>query len=895
MSSRPTSLVVRTAWAAFFAALVAACIDACFVVAHAVEARSDVAATLLAITELGVFYLWPALLLGLPVGGVLLFLSRLPLLTDVAATLGEPRRWFRRDPTAAASAVALPLMLLGSFAAVARVSLYFFQNAHDPDLAALATAGVTVVVVSGLAVAFLMLRSLLGRVFRLLGLLANPGLVVVLEISTACVGAGYWLFHNEAWLRAIDPKQMAWLPSLALLFVLTLFFVNLRRRTTDHPYRRLVAVMVLTGGAFAFFAVTYDRSRNARSLVERSSVGGQRLVHLFGELTDLDRDGYAGVFGGGDCNDFNSAIHPDALDERGDGVDADCFDGDGAQTKFPLGDGGYAALDQSTPRPNILLVSIDTLRPNHLGSFGYKTPTSPRLDAFAKDATVFRQAFAPSSRTMRSVPAFLSGTYPSHVRYGDEVLWPSVRPENQLLAELLSAHGYQTTAVAASDYFARAHGLFQGFESNVVARDYRPAVNWAVDRGIAELRDLVGSADPRPWFLWVHLFNVHGAYLADKKQSRFAKTPVGAYDTEVYNADQQVGRLLDTLATFDPNKATIVAIVSDHGEALGERSHWGHSRTLYNEELLATFMLRAPGYQGSNVETPVSLIDLFPTLLNFARIPMPAPSPAQSVVPLMRPVGQPVVKGASSARSPRNIVAELMPDGVMTYDERAIVSDGYKLIWGTRDSSLELFDLVRDPREQNNLADRDPARVSTMLRYLRAWTSGAGSSGGYQRTIARNRLPRVPERISHRLGLIVDDTFEIIGYNSNGRRRHPGETITFTFFYRVLAETDHDWLFQILPEYPTGYRPIGQFHGTHYPLAGQYRTNEWRQGEILRDEVAVAIPTRMVPGKFKFNLSIVEDKKKASIAGRPTGIVPLVDVEIVPAPRGNAEQMDEGD
>ena len=140
--------------------------------------------------------------------------------------------------------------------------------------------------------------------------------------------------------------------------------------------RGTVALAVLTTlvslGLLVWTGATYGARNRVRALVEQDSVVGRPTLRAYLSLTDRDGDGYAFAFGGSDCNDREGSVHPGSVDLEGDGVDADCFDGDGSRDVADFGTGHYAPRPAGLQTPNILLVSIDALRPDHLGCMGYE-------------------------------------------------------------------------------------------------------------------------------------------------------------------------------------------------------------------------------------------------------------------------------------------------------------------------------------------------------------------------------------------------------------------------------------------------------------------------------------------------------------------------------------------
>src|SRR5262249_44645602 len=154
-----------------------------------------------------------------------------------------------------------------------------------------------------------------------------------------------------------------------------------------------------------------------------------------------DGDRFPWAFGGGDCDDGDEDVFPGAADVLGDGIDSDCFRGDGSPDVAPRGDGAFGATPAYLDRPNFLVVTIDPLRRAHLRSNGYDRDTSPEIDRFLESAVELEDVVPQSSRSLRSIPSMWTGLYPSEIAYGPEVLWPAVLSRNVTVPEILHTRG----------------------------------------------------------------------------------------------------------------------------------------------------------------------------------------------------------------------------------------------------------------------------------------------------------------------------------------------------------------------------------------------------------------------------------------------------------------------
>ena len=369
------------------------------------------------------------------------------------------------------------------------------------------------------------------------------------------------------------------------------------------------------------------------------------------------------------------------------------------------------------PRPhNVLLVTIDTLRADHLGAYGYERPTSPELDAFARTAVVFDGAHSSSSWTLPGVASLMTGYYTSTHR-----CWngrSSLAPSFATLAEALGEAGYRTGAVVSHVFLDPRYGLDQGFEDyddelvHATKEDSHTAISspaitdkalgWLAERG------------DEPWFLWVHYFDPHEVYQAHAGFSeRFGvERPVDLYDGEIAFTDHHVGRLLDGLDELGLARSTIVALTSDHGEEFGDHGGTGHRATLHAEVQRVPLMIRAPDHAPRRDTSIVSLVDVAPTLLELTGS-APLPNTAgRSLAPLLR--------GASVAPTP--VIGELGMNVVM---HESVIAQDWKLIVDAVEERVLLFDLAADPTEQHDLSAAHPQRVEALRHELRLATEAA--------------------------------------------------------------------------------------------------------------------------------------------------------------------------
>ena len=403
-----------------------------------------------------------------------------------------------------------------------------------------------------------------------------------------------------------------------------------------------------------------------------------------------------------------------------------------------------AAPPAAPPRPNLVVVTLDTVRADRLGAYGHATAATPRLDRLAREGALVERAQAVAPLTLPAHASLFTALYPpAHgVRDNADFILPA---SATTLAEVLAARGYRTAAVVGAAVLARTQGLAQGFASydepgaeppraaqgaappkaaaaSPATATLRPIVerraSEVTDRALAALDRLA----PGPFFLWVHYFDAHAAYEPPEPyRTRFKSAP---YDGEIAYVDAQIGRLLDALAAKGLGGRTLVAVVGDHGEGLGEHGESTHGVFLYETTLAVPLILRMPGRvaAGARVAGPVSQVDFAPTLLELLGAP-PLPlaqgmsiakalaGGASAAGPAAATARAAAVPAAADPGAPRPLYSETL------YAERAygwaplfaLRLGASKLIDAPRP---ELFELANDPREQKNLAAGQPALLT---------------------------------------------------------------------------------------------------------------------------------------------------------------------------------------
>ena len=419
-------------------------------------------------------------------------------------------------------------------------------------------------------------------------------------------------------------------------------------------------------------------------------------------------------------------------------------------------------------RPNVLLYVIDTLRADHLGCYGYPRPTSPRIDRFAREGTLFLEGRAQASWTRPAMATLLTGLLP--IAHQAETTGDRLPDRVETVAERLAAAGYQTAMITVNGNVAGRFGFRQGFGRFLYLPERRSAREMHVRAAEVNPRvvDWLAHRDRvRPFFLVVHVADPHDPYtplprfrrllassvhdvtvgtkgalkrlgqLSGAAAQRRALELIALYDAEIAGNDEAFGALLDRVGELGLAGSTAVFLLSDHGEEFYEHLGWNHGTTLYEEQLRVPFVVRLPGGEGAGRTPPgpAEQIDLAPTLYDLAGVAPPPGLPGRSLLGEIRGESE-GVHGASLA-----FLDHL--------DRRAesIVDAQWKLVHVDRPEKVlqrspwQLYALGSDPAEQFDLALERPLR--------RLWLGGELAEAEAR---WRSPLPRVRAHIDPELG-----------------------------------------------------------------------------------------------------------------------------------------------
>jgi arylsulfatase A-like enzyme len=396
-------------------------------------------------------------------------------------------------------------------------------------------------------------------------------------------------------------------------------------------------------------------------------------------------------------------------------------------------------LDDYGRAKGVILVSIDTLRRDHVGVHGYPKPTTPRLDALARAGILCEDAVSTSSWTLPAHLSMLTSVDPG--AHGGTDMGHGYNRRVPTLASLLRKAGFVTQAVTSHLYVSAVYGLDDGFDNLDFHQDRRAAE--VADRAI-EILDRMGD---RPFFLFLHLYDPHWHYDPPEAQRKLFEKPyagtltgtwqdfskrdrsnttssdlehlLALYDGEIRYADDEVGRVLDHLKARGLDRGTLVVVTSDHGEEFLEHGSWEHQKTLYEEVIRVPLVVNGPRVTPRKESAQTTLLDVMPTILDWAGLP---PSPDQQGRSLLTPMGEREAYGETDHTIDHTHKLFLRAGAGRWKAVLSLAPEGAPL-------RCEWYDLAADPGESRDaalpLAFADVVRA----RAIQRWRDARGRGG----------------------------------------------------------------------------------------------------------------------------------------------------------------------
>lgn len=414
---------------------------------------------------------------------------------------------------------------------------------------------------------------------------------------------------------------------------------------------------------------------------------------------------------------------------------------------------------------NLILITVDTLRPDRIGAYGGRGAKTPHIDALAKAGTTFTHAYAPMARTTPALASMLTGLWPHH--HGSREVHRRVKRGTFLTTSLKNA-GFATIAITANP----AAGSKQGFDVDfdVFQENLRFKANAVTDRAIEALQAV---PETERVFLWAHYYDPHWPYSPPKASRRTGTEACGAllklsrgvkqsnqggrsaealascwsaYDSEIEYVDHEIGRLLEALRQSGRLDDALVVFTSDHGENFGEDGlFYSHGRSVHDAGLRVPLIVTGRGVrQAKQEDTPVRLIDLPPTIFTMLGLTFPENAPEMDGTDYGR-----VLWKGSTTRTPGALAFSESGGALIVDDYTALLSgrprtgyclnqDAYSLCWKGRKAPA-LYDRSQDLDMTQDLRDKEPARYLALVQAKDRWEPGKTR----QRAVSSGRLKLV--------------------------------------------------------------------------------------------------------------------------------------------------------
>ena len=437
---------------------------------------------------------------------------------------------------------------------------------------------------------------------------------------------------------------------------------------------------------------------------------------------------------------------------------------------------GQNAAHAATPRnspPDVYLITIDTLRADHVGCYGYKQVETPALDALAADGVRFTEAFTHSPITNTSHITILTGLLPSV--HGVTDFGVPLSPQHATAAELLKKHGYQTAAFIGAvilDSNTLSPGLDRGFDfyDNFPKTASKNSDGTNKERwGRVERRGMEVVEHAEAWFekhrtgphfVWVHLYDPHDPYEPPPPFSEKYKDHL--YDGEIAYADSALARWIAFLKIAGVYDNAIIVVTGDHGEGLGEHGEETHGLFLYDSTLHVPLILKTPlktaagAHRGTVIDVQVRTTDILPTILSAAGVAAPAELNGESLLPLIDEKDD--RKDGAKDSSDRELFGETdYPLRWGWAPLRALRAENTKWIEAPRP---ELYDLQADPKELKNLYAPDNSKLKVMQAEMAKWKAKLpppGNSGKPGETLPDPKDKVEVQNLLHNAMLASDD------------------------------------------------------------------------------------------------------------------------------------------
>ena len=436
----------------------------------------------------------------------------------------------------------------------------------------------------------------------------------------------------------------------------------------------------------------------------------------------------------------------------------------------PAGKTLKSAAPAASP-PNVILITLDTTRADRMGFMGSDRGLTPNLDELAKQGVVFTRAYSHVPLTPPSHATILTGTYPQFNHVDD--FGSRLGPDIPYLPDILHKNGYQTAAFVSSTILDPIQGSAPGFDRGFdkydagfhfkhPGEDRYKSIERRAEEVVTRADEWLAKHPKGPFFLWLHFYDAHDPY--DPPEPFKTKYASALYDGEIAYVDSQVGKFLADLKTKGRYENTIIAVMADHGEALGEHGETAHGVFLYDETIHVPLLFKMPAESaaGKRVERRAVLVDVTPTILQTVGVAIPKQVQGESLVPVMKGQSSPEQQAFAETDYPRKAFG--------WSSLRAMRTGKYLFVEAPR---KELYDQSLDPGAKNDLAASATAVTDTLTSQIDAFRAKTASTEAAPKGPVD---PQAQEKLAA-LGYVATDTDIKVGPGIADTRADPKDKV----------------------------------------------------------------------------------------------------------------------
>lgn len=503
---------------------------------------------------------------------------------------------------------------------------------------------------------------------------------------------------------------------LTILFVSFIFGLLLNIQLPRYSFWLVIAFFLF---AVATLDYRFDRFNAVKSLVWHRGGITKAFIAFSQNLTDFDRDGFSPLFGGGDKDNFNAEHNPLAIEIPNNDYDENDFGGD---FKLKTCSGRHhknLPSNELALAKNVIFITVDCLRADHLGVYGYTRPISPNIDFFASKAAVFNNAYSLGTNTGHTLSGIARSNYGTGI-FNEDIL---------TLAEILSLQGYITTASTAlptNKWLGKDR--WKSYKS-VMLKGLQNTLNngneyWDSAKLTDKTIEYLETTKEQPFYLWVHYDDLHAK---EERYIRYGEQDYGSssmdiYDSNIAYTDKHLGRLLDYLKSSGLSEESIIIISADHGEEFGEHGQYFHGGRPCRIQTHVPLILWYPGISHQETNTAVSSIDISPTFLKTIGLSTPK---EYRGIDLREIADGTTTRNKIIVETPRNI-----PESRSF--AWALVEGYWRFIYDVKGNTFELYNTQIDPNEYNNVIDEYPEQAEKMTAMFGRWLDHQSMKKGYK-------------------------------------------------------------------------------------------------------------------------------------------------------------------